>query len=270
MLILIHHIFFRNELAQAIRDIRSEYESATDNQRSDLHNRYMMSYNELVFRTQRTDPNAIQNETQRRQEETLRTTIIQIKNEMAYMKAKNEDLNNRIRDIQQQIGYERENGGKTIAQQAQNIDELRRKLERLQREYDEVTNMKTSLEKEINQYRDLLEGKSGLVPTVDHIVDEAQRAASERASNNALTGSIGRTGGGSTSIQRTYISSTGSGYGTTLGGLVTQTPRTSSIYDTLQSGYGGSIIGGGGGTGASSTGSYSSTSTIRQQQYQNT
>jgi len=199
----------------------------------------------------------------------MRSTITQIKNEMAHMKARNEDLNHRIRDIQQRLTNERENGGKTIAQQAQNIEELRRKLQRLQQEYDEVTTMKTTLEKEINRYRDLLEGKSGLVPTVDHIVDEANRAAAERASSNVLAGSIGYGGGGgSTSIQRTYISSRGSNYGSTLGGLVTQTPRTSGIYNTLQSGYSGSNIGGGSTAGSAST--YSSTSTIRQQPYQNT
>jgi len=46
--------FFRNELAQAIRDIRNEFEALNDQQRADLHNRYMMSYNELILRHQKT------------------------------------------------------------------------------------------------------------------------------------------------------------------------------------------------------------------------
>ena len=74
-------------------------------------------------------------------------------------------------------------GNHVIQKRANDVDELRRKLEKLQREHDEVTSMKTTLEKEINTYRDLLEGtnnRAGLKQIVEHVVDEARRMEAER------------------------------------------------------------------------------------------
>ena len=105
--------FFRNELAQAIRDIRQEFEALNDQQRAELHNRYMMSYNELILRQQRADIDPLQQEQQRIQEEKLRSTLLTTRNEVAHMKARNEELSNRIRELQSQIDQERDDG-KTI------------------------------------------------------------------------------------------------------------------------------------------------------------
>ncbi len=107
-------------------------------------------------------------------------------------------------------------GGRLIQKRAAEIDELRRKLEQLKKEYEEVTNMKTSLEKEINTYRELLEGtnnREGLKQIVDHVVEEARRMEAERATGGGgIAGSIGYSGGGrSTTISRTFITSSGSG-----------------------------------------------------------
>jgi hypothetical protein len=102
--------FFRNELAQAIRDIREEFERLNEQQRTELHNRYMMSYNELIVRHQKPDLDPLQSEQQRIQEEKLRTTLLSTRNEVAHMKARNEELNNRIRELQLHIDQERDDG----------------------------------------------------------------------------------------------------------------------------------------------------------------
>lgn len=116
--------------------------------------------------------------------------------------------------------------------------------------------MKTSLEKEINTYRELLEGtnnREGLKQIVDHVVEEARRMEAERATGTGVSGSISYSGGGggrSTTISRTFISSSGSGAaGAGVSGLVTGPARTSGSY--------------GGGQGGSSS-SYSHTSSRRE------
>jgi cobalamin biosynthesis Mg chelatase CobN len=124
-----------------------------------------------------------------------------------------------------------------IQKRAAEIEELRRKLEQLQKEYEEVTNMKTSLEKEINTYRELLEGtnnREGLKQIVDHVVEEARRMEAERATGgNGVAGSIsysnGGGGGRSTTISRTFISSSGtSASNVGISGLVSGANRTAS------------------------------------------
>jgi len=190
----------------------------------------------------------------------LRTTLLTTRNEVAHMKARNEELNNRIRELQLHIDQERDEGGRLVQKRASEIEELRRKLEQLQKEYEEVTNMKTLIEKKINTNRKLLEGtnkREGLKQIVDHVVEEARRMEAERAtSGSGAAGSISYSGGGgrSTTISRTFISSSGGG-STSAGvsGLVSGPGRVSSSYGATQ--------GGGGGTGGSG---YSHTSSRRE------
>lgn len=151
--------FFRNELAQAIREIRGDYESRVDNQRNDLQNRYLLAYNEMVIRMQQPAGNALQGEQHRRQEERLRTEVTNTQNQTGYMKAKNQDVKNRIEDLQRRMAALREDGGQAQARMARDIQDARARLEQANRDFNEVTNMKTSLEKEITTYRDLLESK---------------------------------------------------------------------------------------------------------------
>jgi hypothetical protein len=118
--------------------------------------------------------------------------------------------------------------------------------------------MKTSLEKEINTYRELLEGtnnREGLKQIVDHVVEEARRMEAERSTTNVGSISYSGRGGGSTTISRTFISSSGGGSSSNAGvsGLVTGGGRVSSSYGGAQ--------GGGGGSGS---GSYSHTASRRE------
>jgi len=200
----------------------------------------------LFYVIKKPDLDPIQSEQQRVQEEKLRTTLLTTRNEVAHMKARNEELNNRIRELQLHIDQERDEGGRLIQKRAAEIEELRRKLEQLQKEYEEVTNMKTSLEKEINTYRELLEGttnREGLKQIVDHVVEEARRMEAERATGggSGAAGSISYSGGGrSTTISRTFISSSGAGSASAgVSGLVTGPGRVSGSYGATQGGGGG-------------------------------
>ena len=151
--------FFRNELAQAIREIRNDYENRIDGQRSDMQNRYALLFNELIVRQQRPGDNAVQNVQQLKQEERSRSELLKTQNQNAHLKAQNEDVKNRIDDLQRKLNGLREDGGLAQARMAKEIEDAKSRLDRANRDYGEVSNMKTSLEKEIGTYRDLLESK---------------------------------------------------------------------------------------------------------------
>ncbi|CAF3360955.1 unnamed protein product, partial [Rotaria sp. Silwood2] len=197
---------------------------------------------------QKPDLDPIQTEQQRIQEERLRTTLLSTRNEVAHMKARNEELNNRIKELQIHITQEREDGSRSLQRRSADIEELRRKLEILQRQYEEVTNMKTSLEKEISTYRELLEGtnnREGLKQIVDHVLEEARRYEHERSAGAIdVAGSLsysggGGGGGGSTVTQRIYTSTSGSGVsGSGFTGSMGSPSRITASYSATQGGGG--------------------------------
>jgi predicted RNase H-like nuclease (RuvC/YqgF family) len=127
-----------------------------------MQNRYSLSYNELIMRLQRPEANPLYNEQQRRQEERIRSQLLQSQNQNGYLRAKNEDVKNRIDELTRKMAALRDEGGHAQAKMARQIQEARERFERADRELKEVSNMKTSLEKEISTYRDLLESKESL------------------------------------------------------------------------------------------------------------
>jgi predicted RNase H-like nuclease (RuvC/YqgF family) len=149
--------FFRNELAQAIREVRNDYETVVDNQRSDLQSRYSLLYNEIIIRQQRPEANPVYNEQQRRQEERFRSEILQTQNQNGYIKAKNQDMSNRIEELKRKLKSFHDESGLSQAKTAKELDEAKRRVDQANRDFNEVTNLKTSLEKEIGTYRELLE-----------------------------------------------------------------------------------------------------------------
>ncbi len=102
--------FFRNELSEAIREVRNDYETAIDNRRNDLQNRYSLLFNEISIRTQQPHLNPSFNEQQQRQIERIRTDLLQTQNQNSHLRAKNQEIQNSIADIQRKI-KDLQNGG---------------------------------------------------------------------------------------------------------------------------------------------------------------
>ena len=128
-----------------------------------MQNRYLLAYNEMIVRQQQPNVNPLQGEQQRRQEERLRTEVSQTQNQTGYLRAQNQDVKNRIEDLQRRMAQLREDGGQAQARMARDIQDARQRLEHANRDFTEVSNLKTSLEKEITTYRDLLESKDDVL-----------------------------------------------------------------------------------------------------------
>jgi len=234
--------FFRNELAQAIQEIRHEYENRNENQRQQLQNNYMVLANELTIRQNQPDANALQSEQQRRNEARIRSEVSEHRNRNAYLQAENQSLKNRIDDLQRNLQRLKEDGAQSQGKLAKDIDDAKRRLKQADQDFQEVTNMKTSLEKEITTYRDLLESQNGLRGYVDRIVSNV-----DQQNLNRLTTGGASSADGVTSISRTVITSAGVTPGFTFSGPSLSTlvgknnAAAASSFQTLSSGFRSSV-----------------------------
>lgn len=167
--------FFKSELANAIREIRTEYEQINNNQRNDMEQWYRMKIQEIQTRNR---PEAADTIIAREETRKLRSAVSDQRREIANIKARNGELEARIKEIEELLMTEQKDGHSMISEKDQEINELRNRQNELLRDYDELTKMKTSLEAEIDTYRRLLEGddkREGLKQVVEGIEERARQ-----------------------------------------------------------------------------------------------
>lgn len=167
--------FFKSELANAIREIRNEYEQINTNQRAEMEQWYRMKIQEVQTRGR---PEAADTVIAREETRKLRTAVSDQRREIANMKARNAELDARIKEIEELLLTEQKDGKALIDEKDAEINELRRRQAELMADYEELTKMKTTLEEEIHTYRRLLEGegeKEGLKQVVEGIEERARQ-----------------------------------------------------------------------------------------------
>jgi len=213
--------FFKSELANAIREIRNEYEQINGNQRAEMEQWYRMKIQEVQTRGR---PEAADTVIAREETRKLRTAVSDQRREIANMKARNAELDARIKEIEELLLAEQKDGQALIDEKEIEIKELRRRQQELLADYDELTRMKTTLEEEIQTYRRLLEGegdKEGLKQVVEGIEERArQQMYNSPAGGAGYQGSTSysfsmqqTSGGGRYTAGNTIASSIGGGGG---------------------------------------------------------
>lgn len=218
--------FFKSELANAIREIRNEYEQINNNQRAEMEQWYRMKIQEVQTRGR---PEAADTIIAREETRKLRTAVSDQRREIANMKARNAELDARIKEIEELLLAEQKDGQALIDEKEAEIKELRRRQQELLADYDELTRMKTTLEEEIQTYRRLLEGegeKEGLKQVVEGIEERARQQMF-----NAPGGSGGSGYGGSNSYSFSIQSSSGGGRyvgGNTIASTISSSTRGST------------------------------------------
>jgi predicted RNase H-like nuclease (RuvC/YqgF family) len=208
-------------LANAIREIRNEYEQINGNQRAEMEQWYRMKIQEVQTRGR---PEAADTVIAREETRKLRTAVSDQRREIANMKARNAELDARIKEIEELLLAEQKDGQALIDEKESEIKELRRRQQELLADYDELTRMKTTLEEEIQTYRRLLEGegdKEGLKQVVEGIEERArQQMYNSPAGGAGYQGSTSysfsmqqTSGGGRYTAGNTIASSIGGGGG---------------------------------------------------------
>lgn len=192
--------FFKSELANAIREIRNEYEQINNNQRAEMEQWYRMKIQEVQTRGR---PEAADTVIAREETRKLRSAVSDQRREIANMKARNAELDARIKEIEELLLTEQKDGQALIDEKEAEIKELRRRQAELMADYDELTKMKTTLEEEIQTYRRLLEGegeKEGLKQVVEGIEERARQqmfsTPSVTAGSSSYSFSVQQSSGG--------------------------------------------------------------------------
>jgi intermediate filament protein if len=203
--------FFKSELANAIREIRGEYEQINGNQRAEMEQWYRMKIQEVQTRGR---PDSADTVIAREETRKLRSAVNDQRREIANMKARNAELDARIKEIEELLLTEQKDGQALIDEKEAEIKELRRRQADLMADYEELTKMKTTLEEEIQTYRRLLEGegeKEGLKQVVENIEERARSQRYNNSSSNAISGggasysfSIQSSSGGGTAHRSGY------------------------------------------------------------------
>jgi len=190
--------FFKSELANAIREIREEYDQITANQQFEMDKYYSSRLQEVEIKR----PESTASSFASIELKQLRVTVSNQRREISSIKAKNAEVNSRIKEIEELISLEQKEGTILIEEQECELLELKTRQRALLSDYDELNKMKTSLEGEIETYRRLLEGeggqKDGLKQVVEGIEERVRKihsiSGSQDQSSLSFTSSV-QTGG---------------------------------------------------------------------------
>ncbi|KAH7716560.1 Protein IFA-1 a [Aphelenchoides avenae] len=162
--------FFRNELANAIRDIRKEYDDLMNANRNDIESWYKLKVQEIQSQADR------QNMEQGYQKDEL----TRLKKQLADLRAKLQDLEGRnallekqIQDLNYQIEDDQRAYEDALNAKDAQIRKLREECQALMVELQMLLDTKQTLDAEIAIYRKMLEGEGdgpGLKQLVEQVV----------------------------------------------------------------------------------------------------
>ena len=161
--------FFESELTAAIREIRKQFETITEQQQQQLQNYYQAKVSALIEYHQPKQPVESQWQTEKIREVTR--SISDIRGKVSGLQMENQDLDRQIADIRQQIQ------SSTYQEDQQLLSEQKRyrdEIERLKGYINDLEKYRTTLEEEIRRYRLLLEGGSNQVG-LRHFAEEAEK-----------------------------------------------------------------------------------------------
>ncbi|CAF1019480.1 unnamed protein product [Adineta ricciae] len=164
---------FKSELSNAIRRVRQDFERENDTHRNELCTQFSQSYDSII----RQYPdlaylfmNEREQERIRLEEDRVRLEIQRVRADINALKQKTAELKLHIREVQIKAELMTDENQRVEKLQQNQINQFKSQHEKTAQDYEDVISKQTSLEKEIETYRNLLEGT--MKPVVDNITDE--------------------------------------------------------------------------------------------------
>ncbi|KAI6235772.1 Intermediate filament protein HG-IF1 [Aphelenchoides besseyi] len=163
--------FFRNELANAIRDIRNEYDQLNNANRNDIESWYKLKVQEIETQSARQNmEQGYMNDELKR----LRTQLGDLRGKLADLEGRNALLEKQIQELNYQIEDDQRAYEDALNAKDNQIRKMREECQALMVELQMLLDAKQTLDAEIAIYRKMLEGE-GEGPGLRQLVEQVVR-----------------------------------------------------------------------------------------------
>lgn len=162
--------YFKNELAQAIREIREEYEQLCNVQRNDMESWYKLKVQEIQTQSARQtmEQSYAKDEIKR-----LRVQLGDLRGKLADLEGRNSLLEKQVEELNYQLEDDQRSYEAALNDRDSQIRKIRDECQALMVELQMLLDTKQTLDAEIAIYRKMLEGeedRAGLRQLVEQVV----------------------------------------------------------------------------------------------------
>jgi intermediate filament protein if len=162
--------FFKNELASAIRDIRTEYDVVQTQNKTDMESWYKLKVQEIQTASVRQN---MESGYQREEAKRLRVQLGDLRGKLGDLESKNAMLEKQVQELSYQLEDDHNSYESALGDRDTQIRKMREECQALMVELQMLLDTKQTLDAEIAIYRKMLDGeddKEGLKQLVDQIV----------------------------------------------------------------------------------------------------
>lgn len=172
--------YFKNELMNAIRDIRSEYDNVAESNKSDMESWYKLKVQEVQTQSARAN---MEQGYQKEETKRLRTQLNDLRSKLGDLESRNSLLEKQVQALSYQLEDDQRGYEAALNDRDAQIRKMREECQSLMVELQMLLDTKQTLDAEIAIYRKMLEGEEsrggGLRQLVEQVVKTHSLAQNE-------------------------------------------------------------------------------------------
>ncbi|XP_071794203.1 lamin-B1-like isoform X1 [Asterias amurensis] len=149
---------YESKLIESLQELREEHMLQSTMLREETETLFESKLSDLKALAERHRNTAVASHDELR---IMRTKVDNLQSELTSIKSQNDALISRIKDLENQLKMEQDSHFEALNDRDKELQQLRDAMANQLMEYEELMNIKLSLDTEISAYRKLLEGEEG-------------------------------------------------------------------------------------------------------------